>query len=244
MAFVSETSKNPSSFNGTELYGKLYSGPNENIDLEASLLSRKITTEKNSSLIPETTKLMGPIFPTDRNLTNILILSATGRSGSSFFSEIMSATPSTFYFSEPRHLMPHFTDRESFVNSIRNLFSCDFSSLDFNNEMSPYYILRHTSTHHCTVSPLLCEKQTRQYFEQQCLSSTRRVLKTIAIPLSWIRERVEETKENAKFIHLIRDPRPTLMSAKKAEFGLNNESICKNMNEASQFDDMLSQKNC
>ena len=222
---------------GSKLPKKVQSDNVENfIDLGvADILSRDVAVKNDSSSETVPKKHLGKIFPSNESISNIFIVSATARAGSSFFGEIMSATPETFYFYEPRHLMSHFTDRETFVNIIRDLFACDFSSLNFNVTKNLYSILRHSSTDNCRFGKTRCEKPLREHLEKLCLSSSRRVLKTIIIPLFWIKEMVEDTKENAKFIHLIRDPRPALMSAKKVKFPADKVLNCERMNEVRYF---------
>ncbi|KAF2368618.1 P-loop containing nucleoside triphosphate hydrolase [Trinorchestia longiramus] len=73
--------------------------------------------------------------------------------------------------------------------------------------------MRHEATAKCLVGR--CPAPTEELMQKLCLSATNRVLKTIKLPLVWIKNIVEDPKENVKFIHLVRDPRASFQSARK-----------------------------
>lgn len=170
-----------------------------------------------------------------KETTNIILLSSTARSGSSFLGELMTTNPFTFYFFEPRTTMK-VTDRteDNFKRSVQTLFSCDFSALNFTAPKNIYNVLRHPSNSVCRIRGK-CPLPTTEDMEHLCKSSKVRVMKTILIPVQWITSLVEDPTQNVKVIHLVRDPRASILSANNLHFNIDASSVCDKISKVSQI---------
>lgn len=172
-------------------------------------------------------------LPTDS--TKILLLSSGGRCGSSFLGELMSERPSTFYFFEPRHVLGGVAaTREIFLQQIEDLYSCNFTNMNFTATRNVYSILRHQSLKICKGTER-CNLPSIKYMEELCKSTRVRIIKTITCPLSWTESLIKYPNMNIRVIHLIRDPRGSIRSSKEQEFPLSSDETCQRYNQVSMF---------
>lgn len=168
----------------------------------------------------------------------VLLIVAHGRSGSTFLADIFNHHPRVFYVFEPLHgLIPKQKDRnyETYaLNFLYRIFQCDFSAANAARHFGHFY--RHYSR--ALSSPPFCKYEPsdpRWHFkfcfpldeatlEHSCKSQYNTIVYKLLfdrIPGNSIEKLFgvcELSRIECKVIHLIRDIRPVVMSARKVAF--------------------------
>ena len=140
----------------------------------------------------------------------IHLLSSTSRSGSSFISAIIHSFPTTFYLFEPLRSLARKTENfgvDSANKMLNEIFNCNLSKFHLNIlslEYNPVF---------CYKDPCYRQKNCPNITQlnDYCKKFNSTLVKTIRSRLSW-RESFLSSSDNAKLIHLIRDPRGFITS--------------------------------
>ncbi|XP_071528908.1 carbohydrate sulfotransferase 1-like [Panulirus ornatus] len=163
--------------------------------------------------------------PSNLRPKNVLILSSMGRSGSSFLGELIASQSGNVYFFEPERTLAR-GDREAVQKAVGESFRCRISE-DFLERDFSWYAIR-------VSSPLMCHYErwvrsdvpkARRICERQGL----RIVKTIRVRLEWMTELIEDEDLSLKVIHLVRDPRGSLLSQSTGHWPLDMEEKCQNV---------------
>ncbi|XP_071523145.1 carbohydrate sulfotransferase 4-like isoform X2 [Panulirus ornatus] len=151
-------------------------------------------------------------------LVNILLLSSVGRSGSSFLAELLFQQPSTIYFFEPELYFNFKTYKGVTSNASRilldQLYQCKLDkdwvewARTRNNVFREYDINEDCQNKDTTIF--------KQCIEDKCSRKYRKLIKVIKIRLSWVAEMLVNPENPLKVIYLVRDPRGSFTSLRKA----------------------------
>lgn len=156
--------------------------------------------------------------------SNVLLLSSLGRSGSSFFGGLLSSLPGVFYFFEPLHYLEasHLLTEEATVRSLRALFTCNIDGLI----LEALQKLRHFTIRHKYLKT--CKKKcfNSHLLNSACRNESIRVVKTIRMQVTWLPPLLEDADSNLKVIHLVRDPRPMLLSTWRVGWNITQKMGC------------------
>lgn len=175
------------------------------------------------------------------NGTNVLILSSSGRSGSSFLGDLLSSFDDTFYFFEPMRLVkPDFNIKQQTIEELRRAFSCNlrddlFST--FHGSSTVYY----STDKGCQSGIGLKYKVERA--RHKCRTFPMMVVKTIRARLEWIMSLMDDKELGLRVIHLVRDPRPVRMSLRRLSFGGEyTAAACDNMLKDMKFKEEMEKR--
>lgn len=162
------------------------------------------------------------------NGTNMLILSSSGRSGSSFLGDIVSSFDDTFYYFEPMRVVnPGNNTKEETIEELRRIFKCNIRD----NLFSTYHgtnTIMYSIEKSCKTGIGLQYKIERA--RHKCRTYPMMIVKTIRTRLEWITSLMDDTELGLRVIHLVRDPRPVRMSQKRLLFSSDYiASACENM---------------
>lgn len=150
---------------------------------------------------------------------HVLLLSSLGRSGSSFLGGLLTSQPTVFYFFEPLYGLEkrERLTQEIAIQGFRNLVSCNITgplSEAVRDRSLP--VLR-TCHHECYE-----EEQARH----QCLRHPIRMVKTIRTRMAWLQPLLSDPAVNLKVIHLVRDPRASLISSWRLNWTITARDAC------------------
>ncbi|XP_042233302.1 carbohydrate sulfotransferase 5-like [Homarus americanus] len=156
---------------------------------------------------------------------NILVLSSTGRGGSSFLGQLITSMGATFFISEPltpfvRRQVP--LTKAMALSELRSNFLCNIT------ESLAKSKVRYRQSSGCSQLHPLKATDTRGLTEwsQVCQTSAVRVVKTIYCRLEWITELLKDPLVKVKVVHLVRDPRAVRQSMKEARWPPSKMAIC------------------
>lgn len=200
--------------------------PAININSDSRVISKVLRHNSNH---PAEARNFNKVLRLPDNTTSVIVSSSMPRSGSSFLGELMTVpNPSSFYFFEPLSTMDELTlTKKKYLQMIKAMFACDFSTLNFTGPKNIYNVLRHPSVARCRSDRgPSCKMPTTEHMEHLCKKTKLRVIKTIRIPLNFLEDLINDPEENVKVIHLVRDPRASLLSANKLDFKLNQKLVC------------------
>lgn len=161
---------------------------------------------------------------------NVLLLSSMGRSGSSFLGGLLSSLPGSFYFYEPLRRLEEWKllTPGVGVRGLKALFTCNLtepvrSALTArNSRKSTLHDVRWCSSSSACFSA--------EALEAACRRKRFRVVKTIRSRVSWLPELLKDAEANLRVIHLVRDPRGSITSVRKAGwFSAEPQTYCERM---------------
>ncbi|XP_069119099.1 carbohydrate sulfotransferase 1-like [Argopecten irradians] len=165
-----------------------------------------------------------------------IILHTYMRSGSSFVGDLLNAAEGTFYTYEPVHTL-QFTIRrlepirylnrpakmfnnflDVAIPTVKDMITCQFSKLPF-----PYFedgffslstnasVFTQCNDKHRLITDTKKAYKCAEELAKECSKHSTFVTKIIRLPLYSLKELMEQLP-NLKIIHLLRDPRPTMLS--------------------------------
>ncbi|XP_042883954.1 carbohydrate sulfotransferase 5-like [Penaeus japonicus] len=147
---------------------------------------------------------------------NILLLSSMGRSGSSFLGGLLSSLPGNFYFYEPLLKLEQWKllTADVGVKSLKALLTCNLSepvrsALTARDSRK----IGLPNAHRCSSSTVCFSAEA---VEAACLRKRFRIVKTIRSKVSWLPQLLSDAEVNLRVIHLVRDPRGSITSMKRA----------------------------
>ncbi|KAK4315227.1 hypothetical protein Pmani_013533 [Petrolisthes manimaculis] len=139
--------------------------------------------------------------------THVLLLSSMGRSGSSFLGEILSSVPSAFYYFEPLYQLSHQLREDMVWRGLMGLFTCNMSTQFVHAAVDRQNVLSHNKKlAHCNAS---CLKSGG--LVKECRNNKVKVIKSIRTQVAWVAPLLKALP-SLKVIHLVRDPRGTILS--------------------------------
>ena len=155
-----------------------------------------------------------------------VLIMAYWRTGSTYFGQLLSRYPNTYYNYEPLHLLSNrrnhwknYTEEEG-IHLIEDIFNCDFQS-----NLSMKYLL-HIKNHRRKVTfqvPYLLDNCKHETYRNSltcfnsdlhaklCTNSTMNMIKTVRLRISAVKVLIENYPD-MKVIVLVRDPRAVLNS--------------------------------
>nr|XP_045622347.1 carbohydrate sulfotransferase 3-like [Procambarus clarkii] len=160
---------------------------------------------------------------------NILLLSSLGRSGSSFLGELLATQAGVFYYFEPlrniearKQLQP-----DTVHQALQALFTCNVSGLVINamQNSSPYFTLRNRYGKTCKRKCFHPKK-----LNEACRKEPIRLVKTIRMRVASLPPLLDDAASKLKVIHLVRDPRGSLISYQKLKWHALPEVSCNYIN--------------
>ncbi|XP_068250188.1 carbohydrate sulfotransferase 3-like [Palaemon carinicauda] len=159
---------------------------------------------------------------------NILLLGSMGRSGLTFLASLFKPQPDVFYVVEPlrefgkRKLLTQKTAQKS----LKDIFTCDIKALTLSSfQRDPTFFIEkvyNNCGHHSSCL-------TREGIKLRCILYSIRVVNTIKMRVAWIRPILNNAKVNLKVIHIVRDPRASLISAWQRGWNIPADTSCDNM---------------
>ncbi|KAF2347276.1 Sulfotransferase domain [Trinorchestia longiramus] len=182
---------------------------------------------------------------TNNNSHKIIVIWTQPRSGSSFTLDLVSKLPRSFLVFEPiqskfprTSIPPNETD-ETFQQALKQIFRCQFDfSINFLDELDPAF---------CGVGnpgeTVLCNQPA--FLSYMCHRSGILVLKIVALRLRHgLKILQDDPGLDVKILHLVRDPRGILASARRVPFhessGLTNQNVlCPQLREDLATGDVL-----
>ncbi|XP_069119137.1 carbohydrate sulfotransferase 1-like [Argopecten irradians] len=157
------------------------------------------------------------------------------RSGSSFLGNVLQANPDVFYLFEPLHAIQFAVrDRETFTFlngtarkydnflevaklTIAGLATCEMESLPIKTWFNGFFVFskKAKGTRYCvSMAKTLSESRACvNVTKKACHISSHSAFKTIRIPMDLL-EDLMKSIPNLHIIHLLRDPRATILSQK------------------------------
>ncbi|XP_066957349.1 carbohydrate sulfotransferase 3-like [Macrobrachium rosenbergii] len=149
----------------------------------------------------------------------ILLVSSSGRSGSTMMSELLGTLDNTVVFFEPIWMTknePCYRNGSCVPGFLSSLAACNFKE-EFEEWMKGkglflrYY---HPEALRCFKTPKEGNGRCRRNLDLRglCLKSNIRVVKVIRSRLSWIESLLKDESLNMKAIYLVRDPRGSIAS--------------------------------
>ncbi|XP_063597927.1 carbohydrate sulfotransferase 3-like [Penaeus indicus] len=180
-----------------------------------------------------------PEPPKVRHPPNILLLSSMGRSGSSFLGGLLNSQPGSFYIFEPLHSLEAWRMLSDAVarGTFTQIVSCNFTGTLLNGLASePDFAIRTPSAYSCRHT----KKANQTCFDakklkQACDKLPIKIIKTIRTRVSWLEPLLRDPKANLVAIHLVRDPRASIISAIERDWNVRPERKCRELE-----DDLLS----
>lgn len=153
-------------------------------------------------------------------VSHVVLISSIGRSGSSFLGGLLASQPSVFYFYEPLHPdIKSWEMTQEFVAPLfQSLFHCNLTdSMVQMLKESRFAVMLNCNNQLC-ATPEKVRSLCRQY--------PVRVVKTIRSHMVWMQPLLDDPTINVKVIHLVRDPRGSIISAWKLNFPTTTETDC------------------
>lgn len=156
---------------------------------------------------------------TGRAAPHVLLLSSLGRSGSSFLGGLLTSQPTVFYFFEPLLGLKKRgrLTQESAIQGIHALVSCNITGPLSEAMLDRSLPVLRTCRRECY------EEENARY---QCLRHPIRVVKTIRTRVAWLQPLLTDPAINLKVIHLVRDPRASLISAWRLNWTITAQDAC------------------
>lgn len=154
----------------------------------------------------------------------MLLVSSMGRSGSSFLGQLLASPPSSIYFFEPLKLLEQLP-REQVWPGIRGLLTCNISAQFVRAVLGWRSVLNNNHGVEWDSCTRDCLRDGG--LAQICRSKEIKVVKTIRMRVAWMIPLLNSI-ESLRIIHLVRDPRGSLLSMShlwKAHF----KSECDNL---------------
>lgn len=162
-------------------------------------------------------------------IPNVILVSSMARSGSSFLGGLLSSLPGVFYFFEPLHHIErwHMLSPSIVQDSLRGLLTCNITGPIRKAVRSRgKYTVYHPYTRRC-VSKESC---FNSLLDETCRKEKFRAVKTIRVRVSWLRALLDDPEVNLKVIHLVRDPRGSIISNWKADWApVSENTSCQNL---------------
>ncbi|XP_068214696.1 carbohydrate sulfotransferase 3-like [Palaemon carinicauda] len=156
----------------------------------------------------------------------ILLVSSSGRSGSTMMSELLGTLDSTVVFFEPIWMTkkePCYLNGQCVPELLSSLASCSYREdfgewLRWKDLFLRYY---HPEALRCFQKPKEGNGRCRRNLDLRglCHRSKIRVAKVIRSRLSWIEGMLKDESLNMKVVYLVRDPRGSLASIQKLGWG-------------------------
>ncbi|KAH7964367.1 hypothetical protein HPB51_027399 [Rhipicephalus microplus] len=171
-----------------------------------------------------------------------VVIVAYFRSGSSFFGEMLSSTPRTFFHFEPLQMFGHnFRTNDSAAHQaldlIGHLFHCEFQRIKdyarWDYEHSSLFVWNHFLWTLCRGKSSVCFNS--EAVSQVCSRAPAQVMKVTRLPMSHVRDWLRSNPDIAgtvKIVHLVRDPRGIVASRRrvawcnKSEACMHQDSVC------------------
>ncbi|XP_071530737.1 carbohydrate sulfotransferase 1-like isoform X2 [Panulirus ornatus] len=151
-----------------------------------------------------------------------LLVTSVGRSGSSFFGELLASHGGNIYFFEPVRALKQSFHNETLVRAeILRTFHCDIRQELINLDKYPYENIKHNYTRGKNKDEIELSK-----LNQICMKEPLRIVKSIRSRLSWTKQLLDEEDLDLKVIHLVRDPRGTYLSMAKVRWDVTPRSVC------------------
>lgn len=175
-----------------------------------------------------------PEPPKIRHPPNVLLLSSMGRSGSSFLGGLLNSQPGAFYIFEPLHrleawrLVSDAMARQTF----KQIVKCNFTGTLLDGLASePDFAIRTPSAYSCRLT-----KKNQTCFDAKklktaCNKLPIKIIKTIRTRVAWLEPLLRDPEANLMVIHLVRDPRPSIISAIEREWNIKPERKCKELED-------------
>ncbi|XP_042858624.1 carbohydrate sulfotransferase 3-like [Penaeus japonicus] len=167
-----------------------------------------------------------------RHPPNVLLLSSLGRSGSSFLGGLLNSQPGAFYIFEPlhrlkiSHMLSDVTARESFMQIITcNLTGRILDAL----AAEPDFAIRTPLAYSCDPSKPYQPCFDAKRLKQACDKLPIKIMKTIRTRVAWLEPLLRDPKANLIVLHLVRDPRATVISATELEWDIQPLKQCKEL---------------
>ncbi|XP_042891617.1 carbohydrate sulfotransferase 3-like [Penaeus japonicus] len=173
-----------------------------------------------------------------RPAANVLLLSSIGRSGSSFLGGLLNSHPGAFYIFEPLHLLEAWhrlteaTARESF----KQIFTCNIRSALLKPLMKESRFTIRNSYRSLCKSNGTCYDPVEM--NRVCSQHSMRIVKTIRTRVAWLVPLLKDPDIDLKILHLVRDPRASVISAAK-QWDVRPERKCANLEEDLQSGRLL-----
>ncbi|XP_042218871.1 carbohydrate sulfotransferase 3-like isoform X1 [Homarus americanus] len=179
---------------------------------------------------------------------NIFVLSSAGRSGSSLLGSLVASLGRAMYIFEPlrtlRNIRYESVTKDEALVELRRNFQCD---LRYNLSKSHFYIgtISYRESDEC--GPFYSEnRRTSEAIRmagQVCNRVPVKIIKTIRCRLQWISELLQDTNIDMKVIHLVRDPRGTMMSMYKTKFpDVSQKNLCPGLRQDLQHKQFMMER--
>ncbi|XP_042874233.1 carbohydrate sulfotransferase 3-like [Penaeus japonicus] len=158
-----------------------------------------------------------------------------GRSGSSFLGGLLNSQPGAFYIFEPLHrleawhVLSDVTARESFMQIITcNLTGTILDAL----ADEPDFAIRTPLAYSC--DPMSKPDQPcfdAKRLKQACDKLPIKIIKTIRTRVAWLEPLLRDPKANLMVLHLVRDPRASVISAIDRHWNIKPPKKCKELED-------------
>ncbi|KAK8403911.1 hypothetical protein O3P69_000160 [Scylla paramamosain] len=182
--------------------------------------AESLLTTLKSTIVPES--ITGTPEP-PRKQRKVLLLSSVGRSGSSFLGLLLAALGNNMYFFEPiRGLPKGYQSSQNVSEELVRYFRCDIRQklLQVGGRVDISVIHPFTKYKHWYQVRL-------QDLIDRCRQEPLIIIKVIRLRLQWVRELMNRKEmDNVKVIHLVRDPRGSLISMEKLKWNTTEKDAC------------------
>ena len=157
----------------------------------------------------------------------VILVSALPRSGSTLMAELLSSHPDSVLFFEPDHkiyLTPCGELYHCVTKYLRNVLTCRFDD-EFKQWMIRKFLFRffNEDTFACGKN-YYCRRSIP--LRKKCLEAPFILTKLIRTPLSYIYDILQDPELDVKVIHLIRDPRGSLLSLSRFRWNRTIPTDC------------------
>ncbi|XP_064089136.1 carbohydrate sulfotransferase 3-like [Macrobrachium nipponense] len=157
---------------------------------------------------------------------NILLLSSMGRSGSSFLGGLLSSLPGVFYYFEPFYNFQQWGihTQTLAVESLKELYLCNYTGPVFKAVRARgRKSFRHPYFNSCHAGGP-CFDPAR--LQRVCSREPIRLVKTIRTRVSWLPPLLQDPDLNLRVVHIVRDPRASVISNWKAGWNVSPKNLC------------------